>query len=70
MEGEAVAAPAVDLEVEAVDDGGAAAEAAAVAQLSELFGEALSDEEARRALQARNGNLELAFGDLASRLSS
>ena len=70
VEGEAVAAPAVDLEVEAVDDGGAAAEAAAVAQLSELFGEALSDEEARRALQARNGNLELAFGDLASRLSS
>ena len=45
-------------------------EAAAVAQLSELFGEAVSDVEALAALRSRNGNLELAFGDLSSRLGS
>ena len=45
-------------------------EAAAVAQLSELFGDAVSDEEALRALRDRHGNLELAFGDLSSRLGS
>ncbi len=45
-------------------------EAAAVAQLSELFGEAVSDKEAMQALRARHGNLELAFGDLSSRLGS
>ena len=45
-------------------------EAAAVAQLSELFGEAVSDREALQALRARHGNLELAFGDLSSRLGS
>ena len=45
-------------------------EAAAVAQLSELFGEAVSDTEALQALRARHGNLELAFGDLSGRLGS
>ena len=45
-------------------------EAAAVTQLSELFGDAVSDAEALAALRSRNGNLELAFGDLSSRLGS
>lgn len=45
-------------------------EAAAVAQLSELFGDAVSDREVLQALRARHGNLELAFGDLSGRLGS
>eukprot|EP01043_Picozoa_sp_COSAG02_P003434 COSAG02_NODE_83_length_39665_cov_25.213719_33_plen_655_part_00 len=45
-------------------------EAAAAAQLSELFGEAVSDTEVLQALRARHGNLELAFGDLSGRLGS
>ena len=45
-------------------------EAAAVAQLSELFGDAVSDSEVLQALRARHGNLELAFGDLSGRLGS
>ena len=45
-------------------------EAAAVAQLSELFGDAVSGTEALQALRARHGNLELAFGDLSGRLGS
>ena len=34
-------------------------EAAAVAELSELFGDAVSDREVLQALRARHGNLEL-----------
>ena len=40
----------------------------AAAQLSDLFGDAVGEAEARRALEARNGDIQQAFEDLASRL--
>ena len=48
---------------------GRGAASPAAAQLSDLFGDAVGEAEARRALEARNGDIQQAFEDLASRLT-